>query len=536
MKTKYIVVTGGVISGVGKGITGSSIGAILKAQGHTVFMQKLDGYFNIDAGTMNPFRHGEVFVLDDGTEADLDIGHYERFIDENLNRNAIFTSGKIYSEVMAKERRGDYLGRDIQVIPHITDMVKEKIRTAAAESKAEVMIVEIGGTVGEIENAHYMEAVRQMHREEGSENILFVHVVFVPHIRATDELKTKPAQQSFMLLRNLGLQPNIIVARSDEPLQTEHIEKLSLFADVPPEAIIPAPTVKTIYEVPLRFEERSISRLISDHFGWGFKKPSLAHWQRLVDMVTEEKPTIHIGIAGKYTSLDDAYLSVLESLKIASWHQKRNVNVVWIDTEKIEAQDPAEWKKLTQVQGVIVPGGFGNRGIEGMIEVARYAREHRIPYFGLCLGSQIMMIEFARHVLGLSRATSEEFDAAAEHKVVHFLPDQSEGRAKGGTLRLGAYECIVKKGSKAFDAYKTNKISERHRHRYEFNNQYKDALEEAGIVISGSSPDGQLMEIVEVKDHPFMLGTQFHPEFLSNPHDPHPLFSAFIKSVLDGEK
>lgn len=536
MKTKYVVVTGGVISGVGKGITASSIGALLKAQGRRVFMQKLDGYFNIDAGTMNPFRHGEVFVLDDGTEADLDIGHYERFIDENLDRNAIYTSGKIYSEVMARERQGDYLGRDIQVIPHITDMIKEKIRLGASESKCEVMIIEIGGTVGDLENAHYLEAVRQMHREEGAENVIFVHVAFIPYVRATGELKTKPAQQSFMLLRNLGIQPNVIVARSDEPLQQEHVEKLSLFADVPSEAVIPAPTVRTIYEVPIKFEERNLSRLISDHFGWSFKKPALGHWQRLVELVMEDKPTLHIGIAGKYTALDDAYLSVLESLKIAAWWQKRDVKVVWIDTERIERNDPEEWKKLTQVQGVIVPGGFGNRGIEGMIEVARYAREHRIPYFGLCLGSQIMMIEFARHVLGLSRATSEEFDPQAEHQVVHFLPDQSESRAKGGTLRLGAYECVVKKPSKAFDAYKTAKVSERHRHRYEFNNQYKEDLEKAGIVISGTSPDGRLMEIVEVKDHPFMLGTQFHPEFLSNPHDPHPLFAAFVRSIVEGEK
>jgi CTP synthase len=531
-RVKYIIVTGGVISGLGKGITAASIGVILKSAGYKVFMQKLERYLNIDAGTMNPFRHGEVFVLDDGTETDLDLGHYERFIDESLNKYSFVTSGNLYWEVLHKERRGDYLGRDIQVIPHITDMVKEKIRHGAQQSDCDVMIIEIGGTVGDMEGTHFLEAVRQLHHEEENENVLFVHVSYLPYISATGELKTKPTQQSVMLLRGVGIQPDIIVARTDVPLSKEHIEKISMYCDVSPDAVIPAPTVKTIYQVPLYFEQAHISRIISQHFGWKYKRPNLKDWERIVKLIIEEKPEIHIAMAGKYTSLEDAYMSVICALKISCYNHHRHPIIEWIDTEKIENGDKGEWKKLKQVDGIIVPGGFGKRGVEGKIKVAQYAREHNVPYLGLCLGAQIMTIEFARHVLGISDANSQEFDPKTKHKIVHYLPDQYEGRELGGTLRLGACDCLIKKGTKAYEAYQTTRISERHRHRYEFNNQYREDLEKAGMIISGESPSHQLMEIVEVKDHPFMVGSQFHPEFKARPHRPHPLFQKFIETVI----
>jgi len=535
-RVKYIIVTGGVISGLGKGITAASIGAILKSAGYKVFMQKLERYLNIDAGTMNPFRHGEVFVLDDGTETDLDLGHYERFIDESLNKYSFVTSGNLYWEVLHKERRGDYLGRDIQVIPHITDMVKEKIRQGAKQSDCDVMIIEIGGTVGDMEGTHFLEAVRQLHHEEGNENVLFVHVSYLPYISATGELKTKPTQQSVILLRGVGIQPDIIVARTDVPLSKEHIEKISMYCDVSPDAVIPAPTVKTIYQVPLNFEQAHISRIISRHFGWKYKRPNLQHWEHIVQLIMEKKPEIRIAMAGKYTSLEDAYISVIRALQASCYDHHRRPVIEWIDTEKIENGDKGEWKKLKQVDGIIVPGGFGKRGVEGKIKVAQYAREHQVPYLGLCLGAQIMTIEFARHVLGISDANSEEFDPKTKHKIVHYLPDQYEGRELGGTLRLGACDCLIKKGTKAYEAYQTTRISERHRHRYEFNNQYREDLEKAGMIISGESPSHQLMEIVEVKDHPFMVGSQFHPEFKARPHRPHPLFQKFIEAVIQTKK
>ncbi len=535
-KTKYIIVTGGVISGLGKGITAASIGAILKASGYKVFSQKLERYLNIDAGTMNPFRHGEVFVLDDGTETDLDLGHYERFIDESLNKYSFVTSGNLYWEVLQKERKGDYLGRDIQVIPHITDMVKEKIRKGAEQSNCDVMIIEVGGTVGDMEGNHFLEAARQLRREEGHENVLFVHVAYLPYISATGELKTKPTQQSVILLRAAGIQPDIIVARSDVKLEKDHVEKISMYCDVDATAVIPAPTIKTIFEVPLNFEKVHISEIISKHFGWKHRTPDLTQWKKLVAIIHKEKPRIKIAMAGKYTSLEDAYISVIKAIKSSGYSHQRWVEIVWVDTEKIENNDKKEWKKLKSVDGIIVPGGFGKRGIEGKIMVAQYARENKVPYFGLCLGAQIMTIEFARNVLGLKGATSEEFDSKAEHKVVHYLPDQYEGRAMGGTLRLGACDCKLKKGTVAYAAYKAEIISERHRHRFEFNNAYRDVLEKAGMIISGDSPSGQLMEIVEVKDHPFMLGTQFHPEFKSRPHRPHPLFQKFVEVIVSQKK
>lgn len=535
-KTKYIIVTGGVISGVGKGITAASIGAILKASGYKVFMQKLERYLNIDAGTMNPFRHGEVFVLDDGTETDLDLGHYERFTDESLNKYSFVTSGSIYWDVLQRERKGDYLGRDIQVIPHITDMVKEKIKKGAEVSQCDVMIIEVGGTVGDMEGNHFLEAARQLHHEQGHENVLFVHVAYVPYISATGEQKTKPTQQSVMLLRSVGIQPDIIVTRSDTKLEKEHIEKIAMYCDVDPAAVIPAPTIKTIFEVPVNFEKVHISRIISKHFQWKYNTPDLTRWKKLVGVINQEKPEVKIAMAGKYTSLEDAYLSVIKAIKSSAYHHSRWPKLIWVDTEKLETNDKREWKKLKSVDGIIVPGGFGKRGVEGKIRVAQYARENNVPYLGLCLGAQIMTIEFARHVLGIEDATSEEFDPKSAHKVVHYLPDQYEGRQMGGTLRLGACDCILKKDTKAYAAYKTERISERHRHRYEFNNEYRERLEQAGMIISGDSPSGQLMEIVEIKDHPFMLGTQFHPEFKSRPHRPHPLFEQFMEAAIKRNK
>ncbi len=535
-QTKYIFVTGGVLSGIGKGITASSIGAILKAAGYKVFMQKLERYLNIDAGTMNPFRHGEVFVLDDGTETDLDLGHYERFIDESLNRYSFVTSGMIYYDVIQRERKGDYLGRDIQVIPHITDMVKEKIREGAAQSKCDVMIIEVGGTVGDMEGTHFLEAARQMRREEGAQNVMFVHVSYLPYMEVTGELKTKPTQQSVMLLRSVGIQPDIIVARTEGRIEREHIEKIAMYCDVLPEAVIPAPNVKTIYEVPINFEKAHIGEIISKHFDWKNKKPDLKPWKKLVQLINTEKPPLDIALAGKYTSLEDAYLSVTRAIKTACYYLHRRPVLHWIDTEKIEEGDKEEWKRLKQCQAIVVPGGFGKRGVEGKIQVARYAREQKIPYLGLCLGAQIMTIEFARNVLKIKDATSEEFDPSAKNLIVHFMPDQHEGRSKGGTLRLGAQECRISKDSHAYRAYKKTVVWERHRHRYEFNNAYKSLLEKAGMLFSGTSPSRELMEIVEIKQHPFMLGTQFHPEFTARSHRPHPLFKAVLEAAIEREK
>jgi CTP synthase len=535
VQPRYIFVTGGVLSGIGKGITAASIGAICKAAGKKVFMQKLERYLNVDAGTMNPFRHGEVFVLDDGTETDLDLGHYERFIEENLSKLSFVTSGAIYWELLQNERRGDYLGRDIQVIPHVTDLVKEKVRAGAKASKCDVMIIEVGGTVGDIEGNHFLEAARQMHREEGSDRVRFVHVSYLPFVTATGELKTKPTQQSVQLLRAVGIQPDVIVARSDAPMRAEHVEKIAMYCDVDASAVIPAPTIKTVYEVPLNFEKAGLSKTLFKLLGWTYRKPNLRDWQKLVGAISKEKPPIKIALAGKYTQLEDAYISVIKAIKSAGYAVGRRPIIEWVDTEKLGDSRSKEWAKLKSVDGVVVPGGFGKRGIEGKIKVANYCRKHGVPYLGLCLGAQVMTIEFARDVLGLADANSQEFAPKGKHSVVHYLPGQYEGRELGGTLRLGARTCVIKKDTLAHKAYGTARISERHRHRYEFNNAYRKRLEKAGLIISGQSPRGQLMEIVEVAGHPFMLGTQFHPEFKARPHKPHPLFLAFMRAAVRGD-
>ncbi len=533
---KLIFVTGGVCSGLGKGLSSASIGAILKAGGYKIFTLKLDPYLNVDPGTMSPYQHGEVYVTDDGTETDLDLGHYERFIDVNLNKQSNLTTGQVYQIVLNKERQGDFLGKTIQIIPHITSAIKDYIYRAALDNKADILIAEIGGTVGDIEGEPYLETARQIHNELGHHRVLFIHVTLLPYLKASNELKTKPTQASVKELQGRGINPDIIIARSDYELTQEAIDRLTLFCDVKEEAVIPAPTVKNIYEVPVNFERYHISKIIQDHFKLRYKKPDLREWKEILAKIKTAKRKVKIGLVGKYTENNDAYLSVTEALKAACYFHFTKLELVWIDAVKIEKKDKKEDEKLHSQEGILVPGGFGKRGIEGKILAAKYARENKIPYLGLCLGAQILAIEFARNVAKLDDSDSEEFNPKAKNLIVHFLPGQSEKKAKGGTLRLGAWPCVLRKGTLAYDAYKTEKIFERHRHRYEFNNKYRKILEEKGLVISGDSPKGDLMEIVEIKDHPFMLGCQFHPEFKSRPLRPHPLFREFIKAVIEQKR
>lgn len=533
---RYIVVTGGVSSSLGKGIAAASIGAILKSCGLNVFVQKLDPYLNVDPGTMSPFQHGEVFVTDDGAETDLDLGHYERFIDTPMSKLSTVTTGQIYSEVIARERRGDFLGGTIQIVPHITDAIKKRMRKAATESNADILMVEIGGTVGDIEGEPYLEAVRQLKAELGPERVYHVHLTLLPYLRASKELKTKPTQHSVRELLRNGLQPDMILARADEDIPEELLEKISKFCGVPLEAVIPAPTVKSIYDVPVNFQKRGIAQIIGKRLDLGRLKPDMHEWEQGERRYAKATGHVTIAIVGKYTNLEDAYLSVIESVKSAAIFHGRKAQIVWIDSEKLEKKDAKTWDALKAADGILVPGGFGNRGIEGKIAAARFAREHKVPYLGLCLGAQLLTIEFARSALKNEKLTSQEFDEAGklegDNYVVHFLPGQHAGREKGGTLRLGAYECTLRKGTKAYAAYGKATISERHRHRYEFNKAFQERLEAKGLVFSGVWPKTGLAEIVEVKDHPFMVGSQFHPEFLSRPHRPHPLFAAFLKAAV----
>ncbi len=550
-KAKYIIVTGGICSSLGKGIATASIGAILKACGFKVFVQKLDPYLNVDPGTMSPFQHGEVFVTDDGAETDLDLGHYERFIDEPMSRLSTVTTGRIYTEVLAKERHGDFLGGTIQVVPHITNAIKDWMKKAAKESGAEIMMIEVGGTVGDIEGEPFLEAIRQMRSEMGSEQIFHVHLTLLPYLAGSKELKTKPTQLSVRELRRIGLQPDLILARADHKIPTELLDKISRFCDVSRDAVIPAQTVKSIYDVPLNFQQYDIARVIGDKLGLGKLKPNMKEWEAGKKRYEDAVDPIKIGLVGKYTHLDDAYLSVIESIKSAAVFHGRKAEVVWINSEKLDPStraarsgqgevsknDTAEtWKQLKSCAGIIVPGGFGTRGIEGKILAANYCRTNKVPYLGLCLGAQLLAIEFARARLKDPELTSQEFDEkeklSHDKYVVHFLPDQHKGRSKGGTLRLGQFVCKLKKGTKAYEAYGVPEVSERHRHRYEFNNSFRKRLEDKGLVFSGEGPDTGLMEIVEIKDHPFMLGSQFHPEFKSRPHRPHPLFAAFMKVAV----
>lgn len=535
-KAKFIVVTGGICSSLGKGITTASIGAIMKAAGFKVFVQKLDPYLNVDPGTMSPFQHGEVFVTDDGAETDLDLGHYERFIDEPMSKLSTVTTGKIYTEVLARERKGDFLGGTIQVVPHITNAIKDWMKNAAKESGADIMMIEVGGTVGDIEGEPFLEAIRQMRSELGSEAIYHVHLTLLPYLKASKELKTKPTQLSVRELRRIGLQPDMILARADYKIPKELLDKISKFCDVPREAVIPAPTVTSIYDVPLNYQQYNIGAVIGKKLGLGELHPDMTEWEEGMKRHALAIDPIKIALVGKYTHLDDAYLSVIESIKSAAAFYGRKAEIVWVDSEKLEQKDEEQWALLHSAAGVVVPGGFGTRGIEGKILSAHYARTKKVPYLGLCLGSQLLAIEFARDMLKDPQLTSQEFDEKEELNdskyVVHYLPDQHKGKSMGGTLRLGKYKCTLKHGTKAYEAYGKEEIWERHRHRYEFNNDFKKRLEDKGLVFSGEWKETGIMEIVEVKDHPFMVGSQFHPEFLSRPHKPHPLFAEFMKVAV----
>ncbi len=529
--TKFVFVTGGVCSSLGKGIVASSTAAIMKAANQKVGIMKLDPYLNVDPGTMSPFQHGEVFVLDDGGETDLDLGHYERFIDTPLISDCSVSSGKVYSEVLAEEREGKYLGGTIQIVPHITDKLRSKVELAAKKLKVDIMVVEIGGTVGDIEAEPFFEVLRQMKHKYGK-NCLSLHLTLLPYLAASKELKTKPTQLSVKELRSKGITPDIIFCRADLKIPKKLLKKVAYFCDVDDEAVIPAETVSSIYEVPLRFQQSNLGNILAKKLDLGDLTFDMSIWENGVSKRKKAKKELIIGLAGKYNELDDAYLSVIEAAKAAGVFHGRKVEIEWIDTEKIEADDTEECQKLESVAGIIVPGGFGNRGIEGKIKVAHYCRINKKPYLGLCLGSQIMAMEFARNILDIKNATSEEFHPKAKNLVVHYIPEQRTIRKKGGTMRLGSYPCKIKAGTLAEKVYGTQKINERHRHRYEFNNAYRAEFEAAGFLISGESPNGELVEIVEVTDHPFMIGSQFHPELKSRPFEPHPLFRDFIGALV----
>jgi len=531
--TKYIFVTGGVVSGLGKGITAASLGRLLKARGLKVAAQKLDPYINVDPGTMSPYQHGEVYVTEDGAETDLDLGHYERFIDENLNQYSNLTTGKVYWNVLNKERRGEYLGSTVQVIPHITNEIKEFVYRVGKKTDADVVITEIGGTIGDIESQPFIEAVRQISLEVGKENCMFIHVTLVPFLRGSDEHKSKPTQHSVRELQGMGVKPDIVVLRCDEPLEDSIFQKISLFCNVKPDCVIENITLPNLYEAPLMLEKQNFSGIVCRELGLQTREPELGEWQELVQRIYHLKRSVTIGLVGKYVQLHDAYLSVAESLHHAGYALDSEVTIRWIDSETLtpETYEGA----LSDLDGILVPGGFGSRGIEGMILAAKYAREHNVPYFGICLGMQIMVIEYARQA-GLRDANSGEFDAATPNKVIDFMPGQSDEVAKGGTLRLGAYPCVIAPGSTMERCYGASEISERHRHRYEFNNDYRQFLTKAGLTLSGTSPDGRLVETVELTDRPFHVGVQFHPEFKSRPNKPHPLFQGFIAAALGGRK
>ena len=530
-KPKYIFCTGGVVSSVGKGVTAAAIGRILKARGLKVAIQKLDPYLNVDPGTMSPYQHGEVFVTADGAETDLDLGHYERFIDENLNRTCNVTAGQVYSYVIDKERRGDYLGGTIQVVPHITNEIKRRIALVGKENNADVVLVEVGGTVGDIEGLPFLEAIRQLRNSMARNDSLCVHVTFLPHIGATDELKTKPTQHSVRDLRGIGIQPQVIIARTDFEVGKDVTDKIALFCDVEQEAVIPLPTTDLLYDVPLHLEDAGLGEYLIEQLGLDTVKPALDDWRSMIRKMRAVKRELRIGVVGKYIELHDAYMSVKEALFHAAAAQDCRLEIDWIYSGDLEKD--RGWDKVAAVDGIIVPGGFGYRGVEGKILAARFARERNVPYLGLCLGMQAMCIEFARNVLDLENANSSEFEQS-EHAVIDLMLEQRGITEMGGTMRLGLYPCHLQPGTVAATAYNNVPlVDERHRHRFEFNNLYRAPFEKNGMVFSGLSPDNQLVEIAEVKDHPFMVGSQFHPEFLSRPNRPHPLFSAFVRASLD---
>ena len=528
--TKYIFVTGGVVSSLGKGITAASLGRLLKNRGLNVTIQKFDPYINVDPGTMSPYQHGEVFVTDDGAETDLDLGHYERFIDINLNKYSNVTTGKIYSAVIRKERRGDYLGGTVQVIPHITNEIKERVFRAGRETNADVVITEIGGTVGDIESLPFLEAIRQIKSDVGRENVMYIHCTLVPYIKAAGEMKTKPTQHSVKELRSLGIQPNVIVVRTEMPMPQEMKEKIALFCDIDPKAVIEARDADTLYAVPLMLQEQKLDQIVCDHLKLNCKEADMTEWKALVEKVRNLSRTTKIALVGKYVELQDAYISVVEALRHAGYAFDTDIDIKWINSEHVSRENVTEL--LGDADGILVPGGFGDRGIEGKIEAIRYAREQKVPFLGICLGMQLASIEFARNVVGLKEAHSAEFDPNTPHPIIDLLPEQKDIEDLGGTLRLGLYPCKLQEGTLAYEAYQDEVIYERHRHRYEFNNHYRQMMEQHGFVFSGTSPDGRLVEIIELKDHPWFVAAQFHPEFTSRPTRPQPLFREFVKASL----
>lgn len=528
---KYIFVTGGVVSGLGKGITAASLGRLLKARGLKVAAQKLDPYINVDPGTMSPYQHGEVFVTEDGAETDLDLGHYERFIDEDLNKYSNLTTGKVFWNVLNKERRGEYLGSTVQTIPHITNEIKEFIYKVGKKTDADIIITEIGGTIGDIESQPFVEAIRQISLEVGKENSLFIHVTLVPFLSGSDEHKSKPTQHSVKELQGMGVNPNIIILRCDRPLEENIFNKIALFCNVKKDCVIENITLPVLYEAPLMLEKSNFSEVVCRELGITAPKPNMQEWSELVERIKNLDKEVNIALVGKYVALHDAYLSVAEALRHAGYAYGAKVNILWTDSETLTEDNVSE--VLKNADGILVPGGFGNRGIEGKILAAKYARENNVPYLGICLGMQTAVIEFARNVCGFKDANSGEFDPASKHKVIDFLPDQNESVNKGGTLRLGAYPCKVLEGTKLYECYGKPEISERHRHRYEFNNDYREILTENGLVIGGTSPDGHIVETIENPDCKFFVGVQFHPEFKSRPNKPHPLFLGLIKNSIE---
>lgn len=528
---KYIFLTGGVVSSVGKGVTAAAIGRILKARGLKVIIQKLDPYLNVDPGTMSPYQHGEVFVTGDGAETDLDLGHYERFIDESLNRMCNVTAGQVYSFVIDKERRGDFLGGTIQVIPHITNEIKRRVLLVGERSGADVVIVEVGGTVGDIEGLPFFETIRQMRKAIGRNDSLYMHVTYLPYIGATGELKTKPTQHSVQELRSIGIQPQVIIARTDYPVSKDIISKIALFCDVDERAVVALETTDLLYNVPLMLEDAGLGDYLVDQLRLPAGKPDLQEWRLMISRMRAAEDTIKIAVVGKYVELRDAYMSVKEALFHAASVNDHKLEILWVNSEDLEHDK--HWDIVFQADGIVVPGGFGYRGIEGKILAGRYAREQKVPYLGLCLGMQTMCIEFARNVLGLEDANSSEFEVTSDHHVIDLMIEQRQITDMGGTMRLGIYPCELQPGSEAAQAYSQERVSERHRHRYEFNNEYRRAFEEAGMRFSGVSPDGKLVEISEIADHPYMVGSQFHPEFLSRPNAPHPLFKRLLEKAVE---
>jgi len=529
MARKFIFVTGGVVSGLGKGITAASLGRLLKSRGVKVTMQKLDPYINIDPGTMSPYQHGEVFVTDDGAETDLDLGHYERFIDESLNKHSNITTGKVYWNVLNKERNGEFLGQTVQVIPHITDEIKNSVYLAADSTAADVTIVEVGGTVGDIESLPFLESIRQASIENGRSNCIFIHVTLLPYLTGSGEYKSKPTQHSVKELLSIGIQPDILVCRCDEKLEQSMKNKIAMFCNVEPDCVIDNVTVRNLYEIPLMLENGGLGNIVCRRLGLPCGEPQLAEWEQLVENIEACSETVRIALVGKYVKLHDAYLSVAESLFHGGIANGLHVEIEWVDSEGLTAENLEE--NLTGCHGILIPGGFGNRGIEGKIMAIQYARENQIPFFGICLGMQMAVVEYARNVLGLKNANSGEFDESSPYPVIDIMENQKAITAKGGTMRLGLYPCVITPGTKMDEAYHKGLIQERHRHRYELNNTYREQLKTAGLVLSGISPDQQLVEAVELPNHPWYVGVQFHPEFLSRPNRPHPLFREFIRAA-----